>query len=386
MEDIGDACIIVNKTAGEIGMTEDDRRKSNDLLAAYGNERDRLLQEMLSLLGNPDTSSLRDNWRSRCERGKSLLERLDREVPKTSNGEGLAGVGARDFASGEKKIWEENAKTDIAFVADVINKVYNADLALIKKCNDDLKSVRDDDKVLQALIEQNLGGLKNDLKDVLKTVLTKLGEKTFTSWLKEGSSKDYVKKWYQALVKMTDENYQAAKKKRVIRQTLLDNIELLRKAKEQLSEEWIEAMYRKGEDFSKALSAVGRGGSYKASDWAKFGESCSKSLAERRDRSKEQSKKIFGELLPTFIEENNRAFAALTDDPDKLKSWTSGIADDFKSIDEVLSKEDELVKALAEGPFKQAAKEAFEDLKLTVGSGLKLFVSRNKDDEDEMKK
>jgi hypothetical protein len=386
MEDIRDACTVVNRTAGEIGMTEDERRKSIDLLERYGSERSRLFEEMLSSLSKSDTSDLRNSWKSQSDKGKDLLDRLDRELPKTAMGEGLNGVGAKDFASGEKKTWEESGKAEVAFVADVINKIFNADLGLIKKCNEDLKTVRDNDKVVEALVQANLGGLKTELKDVGKTLAIKLGEKALTMWLKTGSHRDYIKKWYSFVVRSTDDNYQAAKQKRVVKQTLLDNIELLRKTKEQLSEEWIEAMYKKGEEFSKSLGGVGRTGSYNATDWNRFGESCYRSLAERRDKAKEQSKIVFNELLPTFLEENNRAFAALTDDPSKLETWKSEMKDDFKSIEDVLSKQDELVKALAEGPFKQAVKESFDELRMLLTTGFKLLFDRTKDSEDEMKK
>jgi len=385
VEDIRQVVMVITETAGDIGMYQDDLVKARDLCQKYGDERDRLFDEMLSLLRQSDTSSLRDNWKSRCDKGKDLLERLDSAMPQSPIGPGLNGVGAGDFAQGERKIWTENGKADIAFVADVINKIYNGDLELLKKCNDDLKTVRDGDKAVEALVQDNLGGIKNDVLDIVKTVAKKAGEKTLTSWMKEGSAKDYFKKWYSYFFQRMGDNLKAAKQKRLLKQILLDNIELIRKAKEQLSEEWIAAMYKKGEEFSRSLKGMSSG-IFIASDWGKFGEDCIKVLAEQRDRAIEQSKKVYNELYPTLIDETNRSYAALTDDASKLATWKSEMDDTFKSIDDLLNKEDDLIKQIAEGVYKKAARETFDEIRGLLTTGVKLLGSGSKDADDEMKR
>ena len=171
----------------------------------------------------------------------------------------------------------------------------------------------------------------------------------------------------------------------MLRKQILDNIELLKNAKEQLDEKWIDDIYRSGEDCAKSLASCGETGDYKAVDWAKFGESCIGPLAESRDNAKEKSKTVFDELLPTFLEESNRAFAALTDDASQLATWKSELEDQYQSIDEALAAEDELIKALAEGPYQEAARETFDEFKLTFTTGMKLLLDKTKDAEDELK-
>jgi hypothetical protein len=385
VEDIRQLVLVITETAGDIGMYKDDFEKAKDLCEKYGDERDRLLDEMVSMLRQQDTSNIRDNWAKRCETGKSLLDQLDRDMPQSPVGQGLNGVGAGDFAQGEKKIWEQNAKADIAFVADVINKIYMGDLDIIKKCNDDLKTVRDGDRAVQALVEQNLNGMKDSLLEVLKAMAKEAGKKQLTGITKEGSPKEIVKKWYSYFFGRMEDNYKAAKQKRLLKQILLDNIQLVSTAKDQLSEDWIAAMYKKGEEFSRSLKGLSSG-VYIASDWGKFGEDCIKELAGSRDRAIEQSRKVFNDLFPTLRDETNRSYAALTDDASKLADWTNDMNDKFKSITDFLDQEDELADEVVEGPFKKAAKETLGEMRDMITIGFKLLFSKNKDIDDEMKR
>src|SRR5580765_7404265 len=102
MEDIAQATAAVVRTAGEIGMTRDDLGKAKDLLQKYGDERDRLFDQMQALLSKSDADSIVDDWKNNCEKGNDLLESLNNDMPKSPTGEGLSGVGARDFSEGEK--------------------------------------------------------------------------------------------------------------------------------------------------------------------------------------------------------------------------------------------------------------------------------------------
>ncbi len=98
-------------------MTRDDLGKAKDLLQKYGDERDRLFDQMLAMLSKSDTDSITDDWKDNCEKGNDLLESLNSDMPKSPTGEGLNGVGARDFYEGEKKVWAENGKGQLALVA-----------------------------------------------------------------------------------------------------------------------------------------------------------------------------------------------------------------------------------------------------------------------------
>jgi hypothetical protein len=144
-------------------------------------------------------------------------------------------------------------------------------------------------------------------------------------------------------------------------------------------------MYRSGEDGTKSLPSAGETGDYRALDWVRFGASCIEPLADIRDDAKEQAKTVFGELLPTFQEESNTTFAALTDDPSRLEDWKSDLHDKQESIQEALANEDEIIKDLAEGPYQDAARETFDEFRSTFTDGMKLLFDRTKDAEDQMR-
>ncbi len=385
MEDIVQAAGVIAKTAGEIGMTRDGLAKAKDLLQKYGDERDRLFEQMLSLLAKSDTDGITDDWKSCCEKGNDLLEGLNSDMPQSPAGEGLSGVGARDFFEGEKKVWTENGKGQLALVAGVIAKVNAANIGLIQQCNDDLKAVRDSNAEVQSQINENLDALKNDLMDVANTLASKKNDKTLTSWMKEGAARDYIKKWNDGIVQGTDGNLKGAQQKGGLKKQVLDKIEMLNNAREQLDEKWIDEMYRSGEDCAKSLAGAGETGDYRALDWARFGESCVQPLAESRDNAKEKSKSVFDELLPQFQQESTTTFADVTDDPARLADWKSDLQDKQESIQEALATEDAEIGELAEGPYRDAARETFDEFRSTFTGGMKLLFDKTKDAEDQLR-
>ena len=385
MEDIVQTAVGIAKAAGETGMTRDDLGKAKDLLQKFGDERDRLFDQMLSLVSKPDGDGITDAWKDLSEKGKGLLEDLNNDAPKSPVGEGLAGLGARDFYEGEKKVWAENGKGQIALVADVLIKVKAANVGLIQQCNDDLKSIRDTNGEIQSSLNESLDETRADLLDLVNTLASKANDKTLTAWMKEGQAQETIKKWNEGIVRRTDDNRKGAEQKGALKKQILDRIEMLGNAREQLDEKWIEDMYRSGEDGAKALASSGETGDYRALDWARFGQGCLEPLGEIRDVATEQSKTVFDEVLPEFQEECNAKFAALTDDPSKLEDWKGELQDKQEAIQDALSTEDELIKNLAEGPYQDAARETFDEFRSTFTDGMKLLFDKTRDAEDQLR-
>jgi hypothetical protein len=385
MEDIVQTAVAIAKAAGETGMTRDDLGKAKDLLQTFGDQRDRLFDQMLSLVSKPDGDGITEAWKDLSEKGKDLLEDLNNDAPKSPVGEGLAGLAARDFYEGEKKVWAENGKGQIALVADVLIKVKAANVGLIQQCNDELKSIRDTNGEIQSSLNESLDETRADLLDLVNTLASKANDKALTAWMKEGQAKETIKKWNEGIVRRTDDNLKGAQQKGALKKQILDRIEMLGNAREQLDEKWIEDMYRSGEDGAKALASSGETGDYRALDWARFGQGCLEPLGEIRDVATEQSKTVFDEVLPEFQEECNMKFAALTDDPSKLEDWKGELQDKQEAIQDVLSTEDELIKNLAEGPYQDAARETFDEFRSTFTDGMKLLFDKTRDAEDQLR-
>ncbi len=151
MEDIDRATELAKIGAGNAGMTKAELDKANNLLKDYGEKRENLLKAMLLLLGQSDISSLDRDWRDCCLNGREALNKLNSDMPP--DGAGLSGVGLDNFRRGELKIWEENARAEIALAAKQMKTIHLTNVKLIQECNVELKSVLSSKKDLQQLIE-----------------------------------------------------------------------------------------------------------------------------------------------------------------------------------------------------------------------------------------
>jgi hypothetical protein len=384
-KDIWDALKIINEKAGETGMLDADRRKINDLFQAYGNERAKLMEEMLNLLARRDSAEIRDAWIQKSNKGRDLLDRLNNEIPKLRNGEGLAGAGVASFATGEKKIWDLNARANIPQMAEILTKISLSDIALIKKCEDDLKVVRDGDKAIEAQLALS----RNDIRSGLVNLVLEIGKWVATensTDILKGPAKSVAKTYVSAGMKNVENNLRLAKEKQSVKRVIADDINFIDKTRERLSPEWIEEVYKKGVEFAKDLPSTGASGDYRAADWDNFQKLASDSLKERRNESLENSKRVFNDLLPVFKTELTTKFVTFIDDPAELARWKNSVDEQFKTIDDLFRKQEEYNNARTSGAYMAAVGESLRDLRDTLKNYWDLFRSRTKDAEDEMTK
>src|SRR5262245_11495267 len=61
---------VLNQKAGEIGMLNGERRKYEDAIKRYGDERERLLTQMIGLLAYYNPSGIQSTWQDLCGKGK----------------------------------------------------------------------------------------------------------------------------------------------------------------------------------------------------------------------------------------------------------------------------------------------------------------------------
>jgi hypothetical protein len=268
----------------------------------------------------------------------------------------------------------------------MICKVLTADIDLVRECSESLKSVNNDDKVIDLLITKNLGGIKSDLSETVKAVVKKLTAKELTSWMKTGDAANYFRKWIETITNMLDENAKSGQRKAALKQTVSKTIEIINKTKDKLSEEWIEQMYAEGAVFARNLHEMAEHSDYKATDWKAFGEDCVKELDELRNHAKDVSREVFNEIVPQFLEKDSKDFATFINDPEWLASWKSDMRDSFKSLYEAVTQGGADINEVADGSFKKAALDTLEQVRNLVVVGERLWLDKTQDAEDQMKK
>ncbi|GAB3329453.1 hypothetical protein GCM10027452_01880 [Micromonospora halotolerans] len=378
------------------GFEEDILDKVMDLLERFDTNREKLFEEMLSKLEQPGYDGLTDRWETNCEQAEALMERLESDIRSVledsqanamSVDERWTAVGPRDFLAGERKIWAQVARLDVPEVATLMSKVLEADLALIKKCEEDLKNARSNDAIVEQLLLKNFGSIQDTVKSLLVKYLPTSGVRLIVLFMKDPSSKEVANEAIKNFEKLTAENLMAAKQKRAAKQTVVDNIKLLTAAREQLDEDWIDKLFARGAEAAGNWRGIGASGDYRATDWDWMKENVlDRGLDTRAEAAKEQSSKLYDELFPTLVEESTNAFAQLTDDPDTLAKFNEELEKASESLESLLATEEEYVKDLAEGPYKQTGLAAFAQVIDAVKVGFKLLADKTEEADDEVKK
>ena len=382
----------------ETGFEEDILDKVMDLLDRFDTDREKLFEEMLSELEQPGYDGLRDRWKTNCEQAEALMDRLEediRSVLEDSEGNAMSGderwtaVGPRDFLAGERKIWKQVARLDVPDAAALMSKVLETDIAIIKKCEEDLKNARSNDAIVEQILIKNFATITDKGKGLLaKYAQLPTGvARLVVLFMKDPAAKAAATEAIQAFEKAAAENYEAAKQKRAAKQTVLDNIKLLDEARKQLDEEWIDKLFARGAEAAASWRGIGATGNYRATDWDWMKDNViDRGLDTRAEAAKEHSARLYDELYPTFIEESTKAFAQLTDNPDTLARFTKELRTTFESLEDLLDNEAEFVADLADGDHKQVIKASLELVSVTIKSGWDMLFEKTKVADDEVKR
>lgn len=396
MEDVDDARELVEQRMRNTGFEQAILDKVMDLLERFDTDREKLFEEMLSKLEQPGYDGLRDRWERNCEQAEALMDRLEediRSVLEDSQANALsleerwAAVGPRDFLAGERRIWENIGRLDVPEVATLMSKVLETDLAIIKKCEEDLKNARSNDAIVEQILIKNFGTISDTAKSLLVKYAPTAGARLIVLFMKDPSAREAANQAIGEFERLTAENLVAAKQKYAAKKTVVDNIKLLTEAKEKLDEEWIDRLFARGAEAAAAWRGIGATGDYRATDWDWMKENVlDRGLDTRAEAAKEQSRKLYKELFPTLVAESTTAFAQLTDDPATLEKFAEELRRSSESLDSLLKTEEEYVKELADSPYKQTALAAFEQVKAAVKTGFRLLVEKTKEADDEVKK
>ncbi|MEU1973442.1 hypothetical protein ABZ477_17440 [Microbacterium sp. NPDC019599] len=397
MDDVDDARELVEQRMRAEGFEESIFDRVLELLEKFDTDREKLFEEMLDKLEQPGHDGLRDRWATNCEQAEALLDRLeedltsvleDSEANAMSIEERMEAVAPNDLLAGERKVWEAVARLDVPDAAELMSKILETDLAVIKKCEEDLKQARSNDKIVEQILVKNFASMT----DQAKALIAKYAQlpsgiaRLVVLFMKDPAAKAAATELIQSWEKAAAENYEAAKQKRAAKQVVQDNIKLLTDAREQLDEEWIDRVFVRGGEAAGAWRGIGQTGDYQATDWEGMADQViNEGLEPRAEAAKEQSRKLYEELYPTFIEESTKAFAQLTDDPATLQKFNDDLKSTFESLEDLLANESDFVADLADGDYKQTAVGMLEQTKLTLRAGWDMLFSKTKEADDEVK-
>src|SRR5258708_6328246 len=383
MGDIDVACRIIDRTAGDIGMSEDERRTANDLLKEYGEKRESLFNGLVVLLGQSDLSNLVSDWKNCCSNGKEALSKLNDDIPPR-DGEGLTGIGLDAFYRGELRIWDRNAEGGIARATLATEIIRLGNLRQIEAGQAQLNEIKDKDPVIQEAARGIFPSIKSSLLDAavnlgklawgLRDTGAFVWAKTFT-----GQTSDLILGNVKATLEL-------ARKRAALKQGLLNYIKILIATKDKLEVRSIDEVYKNGEEFLNSLSDGATGGDYQADDWKEFGKSCLEKLSERRDQTKEISEKVFVELAPEFQKRIDTDFKTLFEDPDALDRWNEEINSLFEQINSGIENQEKAIAALATGPYKETATETMATVRTMLNVIKDQYSSTSKEAQDEMNK
>jgi hypothetical protein len=284
-------------------------------------------------------------------------------------------VGLSKFQSGEFKIWDQNAKSEIARAAVDIKLIYLANLKLIQTCNQELQDFASQKK---DLLERAAGPFA-----ATKDVLAKTAAIVNAAVKAKGAGAPSITDPVQGMVKILKDNFaavsEAAKKKRVLVEVLLSRLAMIKDTQSKLDIKAIGDAYSAGESAANSLQGAGKDSPYEAEDWNYFGRDCIEKLKDSKETAEDQSKAVFDLLVNRLKEETAKSVEALTDDPAEQEHWNGFLVESFDSIQNAVEREQDFLDSIVQGPMRQAlaadwslvqvwTKQSLDELKSTLES------------------
>jgi hypothetical protein len=113
----------------------------------------------------PGYDGLSDRWATNCTQAEALMDRLEGDIRsflEDSQANALSLDERWDrrrstrLPHRERKIWKQVARLEVPEMATLMTKVHETDLAIIKKCEEDLKQARNHNAIVQQIIIKKL--------------------------------------------------------------------------------------------------------------------------------------------------------------------------------------------------------------------------------------
>lgn len=359
IQDMKDATERFNQWANANPILDDDFRIIDADLQKHYDNRGLLFEILLKILEQPDESLL-DNWQRVCDQALELLDHLNGAIPSRATANALAGIGLRDFAEGEKKVWQQCRVGTPATMAEMITKIEKVGDETTRKLLEDLKNANSEGTTINELSRQAFSTVPEKIRDYTLFVAQKAAVGVISMLPLLGRTVAAgADKLGDELRQSIDQMADLKKRKVAYKEILLKNSKTIDDAKEKMDERWIQQLVDNGCQFADSLRGVGSTGDYRASDWETFAKEVRERLKRRGEPAIEKAKNLFGTVHDAYIAGLTGAFVAIGGDKDAYPEFRNKLDAQKIELFEEFKKDEEVLKAL-HGPLRE---QALADLK-----------------------
>jgi hypothetical protein len=370
IQDMKDATEGFNQWANTNAVLDEDFRIIDTDLQKHYDNRNLLFEILLKILEQPDESLL-DNWQRVCDQALELLDHLNGAIPSRATENALSGIGLKDFAEGEKKVWQQCRVGTSATMAELITKIEKADDEMTEKLMEDLKNANSDGTAVNELSRQVFSTLPDKVRDTTLLVVQTAAVKVVSMIPLLGKTvAPYANKlgdeFRQTIALMAD----LKARKIAYKKILLENSNKIEEAKEKMDEKWIQQLVDTGCEFADSLHGVGSTGDYRASDWETFGKEVRERLKRRAEPVIEKSKNLFETVHDAYLEGLTGAYVAIGGDKDAFPEFRKKLDAQIVEMFEEFKKDEELLSGL-HGPTKDQALADLRDVEANLNDRIK---------------
>lgn len=347
-EDIARADQLIRRKAGDLGLRQTDLDAGERLLQEYGQRRDAAFDAMVSILGRSDPSGIDGDWRDCSSNGKEALSRLNDAMPP-DGGEGLAGIGADAFYRGEVKMWDQNARAEVALAAQRIETMRQIHQRLIEECKSTLETIKDQDAVIQEAVRGIFPSVKTELTD-LSVNAARLVTQAISS-----HKSDWLNPAINEATKIFTDAYKAARdqsrQRAALKKNLLDHRKTILGMESELGKSKLDETLRSGAAAADSLLG-NRDGDYEARDWQAFVVRCKEALNRRYDAAQSSCEGLYGSIADTLKQRIVLDFETLCGDGRQLIAWLDEIERNYSGLEGTIRLQMEQASALVPGEMR----------------------------------
>jgi hypothetical protein len=330
--------------------------------------RGRLFDELQSALKR-DTG-IQSPWDSLCDKGLEENERLNNSIASKIP-DGLRGIGMSDFYEGEKAVWQACKSGRIGLLAETIYEIGQSDVEVFRKLDEDLKKSREDSKVVDELARAAFGDMSASIRSMAVEVTSGLAAAPVVLIPLIGKVwAPQAKKAAASLLGGSRAVRELARKKAAAKKVLVDNRELVDKAKGQIGDGAIEDLHKRAQDIANSWKGAGSRGDHNADDWGSFGRACLELLANKAVPAIEKAKSLLYTMRPIYVESITTTFVTLMSDPASLESFNGKLSDEVQKMMDDLAKEDVVIASLRDSDPKRSAVAEMKQITADVTEAL----------------